>query len=39
MNSTYCDNEFPEPLDKFLHDNEWVAFRKIKYDKEKNEYL
>ena len=39
INSIYCDNEFPEPLEKFLHSNEWVAFRKIKYNKEKNEYL
>ena len=39
INSCYRDNEFPELIkDLWCYDNEWVAFRKIKYDKEKNEY-
>jgi hypothetical protein len=39
VNSNDCNNEFSELLEKFLHDNKWVSFRKIKYDKEKNVYL
>jgi hypothetical protein len=39
INNDY-NNEFSErSLEKFFHDNEWIAIRKIKYDKEKNEYL
>ncbi|NBX97584.1 hypothetical protein EB118_07810 [bacterium] len=29
INSNDYNNEFSERLEKFLHDNEWITFRKI----------